>query len=199
MLVTPYEYPSAVKGAPRWQLGFTAQEWVRLSGLYAAVALLHVAGWGLYCFHSARHPSLLGLGLVAYMFGVRHAFDADHIAAVDDTVRFLLQRNRRQLGIGFYFSLGHATVVFVLAAGIALAAALVRRELPQWQAAGSVIGAGVSGAFLCFIGILNLLVLLDLVKSWRGARLPVTPMRTTMMCWHAAACSIAYWDSAFSS
>lgn len=172
MLVRPYEYPLAVKGAPRWQLGFTAQEWVRLSGLYAAVALLHVVGWGLYCFHSARYPSLLGLGLVAYMFGVRHAFDADHIAAVDDTVRFSLQRNRRQLGIGFYFSLGHATVVFVLAAGIALAAALVRRELPQWQAAGSVIGSGVSGAFLCFIGILNLLVLLDLVKLWRGARLP---------------------------
>jgi nickel/cobalt transporter (NiCoT) family protein len=157
---------------PRKRLGFTAQEWARLSGLYAAVALLHVCGWGLFLYHSARNPSLLGLGFVAYMFGLRHAFDADHIAAVDDTVRFLLQKGRRQLGVGFYFSLGHATVVLLLVAGIILAAALVRRELPNWQAAGALIGAGVSGAFLCFIGILNLLVLLELVKIWRGTRLP---------------------------
>src|SRR5579859_2452909 len=157
---------------PRKRLGFTAQEWARLSGLYVAVALLHVCGWGLFLYHSARYPSLLGLGFVAYMFGLRHAFDADHIAAVDDTVRFLVQKGRRQLGVGFYFSLGHATVVLVLVAGIIFAAALVRRELPNWQAAGALIGAGVSGTFLCFIGILNLLVLLDLVKIWQGARLP---------------------------
>ena len=156
----------------RRRMGFTGQEWVRVSGLYAAVALLHLTGWGLFLYHSARHPSLLGLGFVAYMLGARHAFDADHIAAVDDTVRFLLQKKRRQLGIGFYFSLGHATVVFALAAVIACAAALVRRELPHWQAAGSLIGAAVSGTFLCFIGILNIMVLLDLVGIWRGARLP---------------------------
>lgn len=157
---------------PRKRLGFTAQEWAHLGGLYAAIALLHLCGWGLFLYHSARYPSLLGLGFVAYMFGLRHAFDADHIAAVDDTVRFLLQKGRRQLGVGFYFSLGHATVVLLLVAGIIFAAALVRRELPHWQAAGGLIGTGVSGTFLCFIGILNLLVLLDLLKIWRGARLP---------------------------
>jgi nickel/cobalt transporter (NiCoT) family protein len=155
--------------ARRQLLGFTPTEWTRLGGLYSAVAVLHVCGWGLFLYYSARHPSLVGLGFVAYMFGLRHAFDADHIAAVDDTVRFMLQRGERPLGIGFFFSLGHSTVVLLLAIGVVFAAVLMRRDPPAWQEAGGVIGAGVSGTFLCVIGILNLVVLLDILKVWRGA------------------------------
>lgn len=156
----------------RRRFGFTAAEWARLSGLYAAVAMLHVCGWGLFLYYSARHPSLVGLGFIAYMFGLRHAFDVDHIAAVDDTVRFMLQTGKRPLGIGFFFSLGHSTVVLLLASGVVFAATLVRRDLPAWQEAGGVIGTAVSGTFLCVIGILNLLVLLDILKVWRGGKLP---------------------------
>jgi high-affinity nickel-transport protein len=153
---------------PRQRLGFTPTEWTRLCGLYGVVALLHVCGWGLFLFYSTRYPSLVGLGFAAYMFGLRHAFDADHIAAVDDTVRLMLHRGERPLGIGFFFSLGHSTVVLVLAAATVLAASLVRKQLPVWHEAGVVVGAGVSGVFLCVIGILNLVVLLDILRIWRG-------------------------------
>jgi nickel/cobalt transporter (NiCoT) family protein len=149
---------------------FTAPEWRRLAGLYGIIGFLHVSGWGLYLHYSASHPALIGLGFVAYMFGLRHAFDADHIAAVDDTVRFMLQKGKRPLGVGFFFSLGHSTVVLGLAIGVALAATLVKVQLPQLKTLGTVIGTGVSGTFLWIIGVLNLLVLLDLLKIWRKAK-----------------------------
>jgi high-affinity nickel-transport protein len=149
---------------------FCAAEWRRLAALYGAIGLLHIAGWGLYLHFAARHPALIGLGFAAYMFGLRHAFDADHIAAVDDTVRFMLQKGKRPLSVGFFFSLGHSTVVLALAVGIALAATLVKVELPQLKTVGAVIGTGVSGTFLWIIGILNLLVLLDILKIWRKAK-----------------------------
>jgi high-affinity nickel-transport protein len=104
------------------------------------------------------------------MFGLRHAFDADHIAAVDDTVRYMLQKGKRPLGVGFFFSLGHSTVVLALAVAIAFATTAVRSELPQLKSVGAVLGAGVSGTFLWIIGVLNLLVLLDILKVWRKAR-----------------------------
>src|ERR1039457_5641932 len=84
----------------RYRLGFTTTEWARLAGFYGVIALLHVSGWGLFLFYSARYSALVGLGFVAYMLGLRHAFDADHIAAVDDTVRYMLQKGKRPLGIG---------------------------------------------------------------------------------------------------
>jgi high-affinity nickel-transport protein len=104
------------------------------------------------------------------MFGLRHAFDADHIAAVDDTVRFMLQKGKQPLGVGFFFSLGHSTVVLALAVGIAFAATAVKAGLPQLKSMGAIVGASVSGTFLCIIGILNLLVLLDILKIWQTAK-----------------------------
>lgn len=149
---------------------FSAAEWARLAALYGFIGILHLLGWGLYLHYAGAYPQLVGLGFVAYMFGLRHAFDADHIAAVDDTVRFMLQKGRQPLGVGFFFSLGHSTVVLVLAIAIAVAAASVKTKLPQLQSMGAVIGAGVSGTFLWIIGVLNLLVLLDILKIWRTAK-----------------------------
>jgi nickel/cobalt transporter (NiCoT) family protein len=149
---------------------FSGAERSRLLGLYGVVVLLHVLGWGLYLHYAGRYPQLVGLGFVAYMFGLRHAFDADHIAAVDDTVRYLIQKGQRPLGVGFFFSLGHSTVVLALAVGIAVAASAVKADLPQLRVVGSVIGAGVSGVFLWIIGILNLLVLLDVLNIWKQAK-----------------------------
>jgi len=124
------------------RLVFSRSEWSRIAGLYAVVLLLHVSGWGLYLYYAARHVQLVGLGLVAYMFGLRHAFDADHIAAVDDTVRYLLQKGKRPLAIGFFFSLGHSTVVLALAVAIAFAATAVKIHLPALQSIGGLIGVG---------------------------------------------------------
>jgi nickel/cobalt transporter (NiCoT) family protein len=154
----------------RRQLAFTRNEWARLLGLYGVIALLHGLGCGLFLYYSAHHPALVGLGFVAYMFGLRHAFDADHIAAVDDTVRYMLQKGKRPLGIGFFFSLGHSTVVLALAVAIIFAATAIKSELPTLQHLGGIIGAGVSGIFLWVIGILNVVVLLDILKVWRQAR-----------------------------
>jgi high-affinity nickel-transport protein len=149
---------------------FTKADWGRLGGLYGVVVLLHALGWGLYIYYAARYPALVGLGLAAYLFGLRHAFDADHIAAIDDTVRYMLQKGKSTLGVGFFFSLGHSTIVMVLAIAIAIAAAATKRGLPQLQNLGGAIGASVSGVFLWIIGILNLLVLLDLLKTWERAK-----------------------------
>jgi len=152
------------------RLSFTSAEWLRLSGLYGFIAALHVAGWGLYLHYSADHPALIGLGFVAYMFGLRHAFDADHIAAIDDTVRFMLQKGKKPLGIGFFFSLGHSTIVLCLAIAVAFTASAIVGRIPEMKELGSLIGAGVSGTFLWLIGILNLLVLLDILGVWRLAK-----------------------------
>jgi high-affinity nickel-transport protein len=121
----------------------------------------------LYFWYSRHTPALAGLGTLAYTFGLRHAFDADHIAAIDNTTRKLLHDGRRPLGVGFFFSLGHSTIVFALTAGLALAAGAVDAAIPSLQHAGSTIGASVSGVFLLLIGMLNLFVLADVVRAWR--------------------------------
>src|SRR5882724_4727983 len=134
--------------------------WLRLSGFAGAVALLHVLGWGLFAYYSASNPALAGLGVLAYTFGLRHAFDADHIAAIDNTTRKMLQDGKRPLGVGFFFSLGHSTIVFGLAGGLAIGAKTLNARIPSFQHWGSFVGAGVSGTFLWIIGVLNLIVLL---------------------------------------
>jgi high-affinity nickel-transport protein len=151
----------------RWTKALTRREWLRLSGFGGAVLLLHLVGWGLFLFYSGRNPALAGLGTLAYTFGLRHAFDADHIAAIDNTTRKLLQDGRRPLGTGFFFSLGHSTVVFTLAAGLAVATHTVDTRLPSFQHYGGTIGASVSGTFLLAIGLLNLAVLTDIVRAFR--------------------------------
>jgi len=167
--MTDYVYVAPALCALRPQTR-SRTEWLHLAGLYGFIAILHVAGSGLYLYHVAGYPALVGLGLVAYMFGLRHAFDADHIAAIDDTVRYMLQNGRRPLGVGFFFSLGHSTIVLCLAIGISLAAAAIKAQLPALGNAGGLIGATVSGTFLWIVGGLNLLVLLDILGVWKMAK-----------------------------
>lgn len=168
--VSNFEFVAQPAARPARRILFSRGEWSRLGLLYGFIAILHVLGWGTYLHYAGRYPQLVGLGFVAYMFGLRHAFDADHIAAVDDTVRYLLQKGKQPLGVGFFFSLGHSTVVLALAVGIAFAATAVKAELPALKNMGSIIGASVSGTFLWIIGILNLLVLLDILKVWHTAK-----------------------------
>jgi nickel/cobalt transporter (NiCoT) family protein len=156
--------------AARARRAFTPAEWLRLGGLSGAVVLLHSIGWGLILYYTPSHPVLGGLGTLAYTFGLRHAFDADHLAAIDNTTRRLLGEGQRPLAVGFFFSLGHATVVFVLAAGLATATQAVDSAIPTFQAYGGYVGAGVSGTFLWLIGLLNLLVLRDVVAIARRLR-----------------------------
>lgn len=106
----------------------TSAERGRVIGFGGGVLLLHLLGWGLFWFYSRDHPALGGLGALAYMFGLRHAPYVDHIAAIDNTTRKFLQDGKRPLGVGFFFSLGHSTVVFSLAAALALAAQTINKH-----------------------------------------------------------------------
>ncbi|MBB6729872.1 HoxN/HupN/NixA family nickel/cobalt transporter [Cohnella zeiphila] len=136
----------------------------------AAVLALHLAGIGLLLLSLKESPALLGLGILAYTLGLRHAFDADHIAAIDNTVRKLLQQNKNPTGVGFYFSLGHSTVVCCMAVAVALAARWAGARLPQFRDIGGVIGASVSGFFLVLMGALNLAILLQIYQVFRKMR-----------------------------
>src|SRR5215203_135688 len=135
---------------------------LRLGALFGTVGLMHLLGWGvLLLVVVPQYPKLLGPGILAYTLGLRHAFDADHISAIDNTTRKFLQDGRCELGTGLFFSLGHASVVLVLAVALAVGTRTVGAEIPDFHEVGSVVGAGVSGSFLWIIGILNLLVLRD--------------------------------------
>src|SRR3954470_10601174 len=116
------------------------RDWAEFATLGAAIALLHAVGFGALFilvapnhYHIGAHVFGVGLGVTAYTFGLRHAFDADHIAAIDNTTRKLLQQGKRPLGVGFFFSLGHSTIVFGLAGALAVAAATVNAHIPSFQ------------------------------------------------------------------
>jgi nickel/cobalt transporter (NiCoT) family protein len=143
----------------------------RIVALAGAVLGLHVLGWGTVVWVVApRYPFLVGLAGLAYALGLRHAFDADHIAAIDNVTRKLIQDGRAPLATGFYFSLGHSTIVVLLTLAIALATRAVTRVVPELQTFGHFAGTIVSGGFLYLIGLLNLSVLLDLFRVFRAMR-----------------------------
>jgi len=158
-----------------WRMTSTSSVSWRLTGLFGSVALLHVVGWGMMLLLVApRFPVMLGLGGLAYAFGLRHAFDADHISAIDNTTRKLLQEGKKPLGVGFFFSLGHSTVVFLIALALGFATQFVVSNVisanGELKSVGGLIGTGVSGVFLLLIGIVNLIILLDILKLFRRMR-----------------------------
>jgi high-affinity nickel-transport protein len=143
---------------------------LRIAALYTVIAVLHLVGWGSYLHYAGAYPAIVGMGFVAYMLGLRHAFDADHIAAIDDTVRLMLQKGRQPVGLGFFFSLGHSTVVLALTVAGAIAATAIKQEIPQLKQFGETISALVSGGFLWVVGVVNLYVLLDILKIWKKSK-----------------------------
>ena len=149
---------------------FDRQERRRLCGFGGAIAALHVIGWGLIALYAPGRPVLGGLAVLAYGFGLRHAFDADHISAIDNTSRKLIAEGGRPLGVGFFFSLGHSTVVLALSVAVAVAAGWIHHAMPTLTVYGGVVGAGVSGAFLLAIGAVNAVVLGGILRLVRGAR-----------------------------
>ena len=138
----------AQRGWRAWKQVLSPAEWARLGGFAGGVLFLHMLGFGLFLYYARHNPALAGLGTLAYTFGLRHAFDADHSAAIDNTTRKFLQDGKRSMGVGFFFSLGHSTIVFSLAAGLAIAAKTVNSRIPGFHNVGGYIGASVSGTFL---------------------------------------------------
>jgi nickel/cobalt transporter (NiCoT) family protein len=179
----------------QFRRSLSPHDWTSLAGLTGFIVLIHVVGFGiLFGLAAPAHYSLggdhptftIGVGVLAYTFGLRHAFDADHIAAVDNTTRKLLSDNaerealgqpnqRRPLSVGFWFSLGHSTIVFalafLLALGVKALASPVEDDGSTLHSVTGVIGASISGIFLWILGILNLVVLLGIIKVFREMRI----------------------------
>ena len=132
-----------------------------LSFLLHAIALLCL--W----LAASQQPTFWGLGLLAYTLGLRHAFDADHIAAIDNTVRKLVNQRQPATGVGFYFSLGHSTVVCLLILVVSISMPLVKQHLPILESLGGRIGGLVSGSFLLILAFANLLIFINLYRTTR--------------------------------
>ncbi|HEX5435760.1 MAG TPA: HoxN/HupN/NixA family nickel/cobalt transporter [Gemmatimonadaceae bacterium] len=142
-----------------------------VAGIAGGVVVLHVLGWGAALLYIARgNPFLLSLVALAYVLGLRHGFDADHIAAIDSTTRKLIRDQRSPLGTGFFFSLGHSTVVLLLTLATVFAARAVKGDLPRLQQLGGYIGTTVSGLFMYAVGLLNLLLFLEVYRTFRALR-----------------------------
>lgn len=165
----------------RQHLRFERDEIPSLVGILGTVVALHVIGWGLFIYYNSN-PEYHGLadtkgvlvyagaGALAYSFGLRHAFDADHIAAIDDTTRLMLAKGKKPLGVGLFFSLGHSTVVLALSILVAFAAQRAVKFQESFAETGGIIGTSVSGLFLYLIGILNLVILVGIIEVWRKAK-----------------------------
>src|SRR5436309_2791940 len=104
----------------------------KVIGIYAFLLTFNIVVWVLALISFAPYPALLGTAVLAYSFGLRHAVDADHISAIDNVTRKLMQENKRPVTVGFFFSLGHSTIVVALCVGLTIAATFVNKELPVW-------------------------------------------------------------------
>src|SRR5258708_4126898 len=149
----------------------------KIIGIYILLIAVNVAAWGwaLSAFHA--YPVLLGTAFLAYSFGLRHAVDADHIAAIDNVTRKLMQEGKRPVAAGLYFSLGHSSVVVLASVGVAVTAAAFREQLESFQTIGGVIGTSVSAAFLLLIAAINVVILVNVYRVFPRVqkRNPVRP------------------------
>jgi len=130
-----------------------------LTGLFPVLITLNIAAWAWALEISQGRPALLGTALLAWVFGLRHAVDADHIAAIDNTVRKLMQQGERPVTAGLFFSLGHSTVVFAAVVLLAATAAALKDDLVTFKSYSGAIGVSISAVFLLLIAILNLFIL----------------------------------------
>ena len=147
-----------------------AQTRTRLLVTYAGLTAFNVAAWAWAFAVFSSQPVLIGTAFLAYVFGLRHAFDADHIAAIDNVVRKLMQEGQKPLNVGFFFSLGHSSIVIVASAAIAASAAVLQGRLEQVHQIGGVVGTLVSAFFLLAIGLANLIVLRGIWSAFTRAR-----------------------------
>jgi high-affinity nickel-transport protein len=147
----------------------------RIVAVYVLLIGANLLAWAWALLAFRDHPLLLGTALLAYGFGLRHAVDADHIAAIDNVTRKLMQEGKRPVGVGLFFSLGHSTVVVGLTVAIAVTASALETRFGDLKAIGGIIGTSVSAFFLFAIAFANLVILLGVYRAFqtvkRGGRL----------------------------
>ena len=142
----------------------------KITGMFAVLIGANVLAWvwALIAFHD--YPVLVGTAFLAYTFGLRHAVDADHIAAIDNVTRKLMQEGKRPISVGFFFSLGHSTVVALASVAVALATNALEGRFESFKAVGGVIGTLVSALFLFLVAVANLVILLSVYRTFQDAR-----------------------------
>ena len=142
----------------------------RVIAIYSVLAVFNIGAWiwAFIAFHG--HPLLLGTGLLAYGFGLRHAVDADHIAAIDNVTRKLMQDGQRPVTIGFFFAIGHSAVVLLVAAAVAATAAALEGRFEAWKDLGGIVSTSVSALFLFLIAAMNIIILRGVWRAFNKVR-----------------------------
>jgi nickel/cobalt transporter (NiCoT) family protein len=142
----------------------------KVIGIYVLLFAANIAAWlwAITAFHN--YPVLLGTATLAYSFGLRHAFDADHIAAIDNVTRKLMQEGRRPAAVGLFFSLGHSTIVVALTIAIAITATALQDRFDAFKSFGGVVGTLVSALFLYGIAVANILVLISIWRTFQTVK-----------------------------
>jgi high-affinity nickel-transport protein len=159
----PDAIPASVPAAPNGTRS-------RIVFLYTLLIGFNIGAWvwALTAFHN--YPVLLGTAFLAYTFGLRHAVDADHIAAIDNVTRKLMQQGKRPVAVGFFFSLGHSTIVFGLSVAIALTSVAIKDRFHSFQSIGGIIGTSVSAFFLLAIAIANIIILISVYRTFQHVK-----------------------------
>jgi high-affinity nickel-transport protein len=150
--------------------GFSRVEAVKVVLVYSLLAIATTLGFLLSAEVGRMSVLLAGLGVVAYVFGLRHGVDADHIAAIDNTTRKLMQEKQRPFTVGLWFSLGHSTIVIGLIIALVLATRTVLARITALQSGGALIGSTVSGIFLWLIGVVNVIILVSIYRLFKEMR-----------------------------
>ena len=147
--------------------GLSRNEKVKVAIILATILTVTVFGFITSFIIGKIAVVLAGLGLICYVFGLRHGVDADHIAAIDNTTRKLIQEGKRPCTVGMWFSLGHSTIVVGLIVGLVLATRAIASNIPALQSTGAVIGTLVSGGFLWIIGLINVVIVVGIYKIFQ--------------------------------
>jgi high-affinity nickel-transport protein len=142
----------------------------RVIGIYILLIIDNIDAWVWTIVAFYNFPMLLGTAALAYSLGLRHAFDADHIAAIDNVTRKLMQEGRRPVGVGLFFSLGHSSIVVGLSIALAITATVLRNRFDMLKSVGVIIGTGVSAAFLFAIAVVNVLVLISVYQIFQTVK-----------------------------
>jgi high-affinity nickel-transport protein len=150
--------------------GLTSGEKIKILAIYAPIIAATVFGFVVSSIIGSMSVVLAGLGIVAYVFGLRHGVDADHLAAIDNTTRKLMQEGKRPLTVGTWFSLGHSTVVVGMIVALVFSTRAIAGTIPLLQSSGAIIGTAVSGTFLWLLGLVNVVIVLGIYRIYKQLR-----------------------------
>ena len=148
-------------------IGLSQNEKIKIATLYSLIVVATISGFIASTIIGKLSALLAGLGVIAYVFGLRHGVDADHIAAIDNTTRKLMQENQHPFTVGLWFSLGHSTIVVGLIVALIFATRTIIGHIPILESGGAIIGTTVSGVFLWLMGIVNLVIVLNIYRIFK--------------------------------